>query len=100
MRCSNHLVATLIQFAAAQSIKFPCKDEVLIYGQLVVQRKLLRHVTDHFFDRLQVSHDVMAADFRCPITWFENTAQHPDHGRFPGAVWTEKTEDRSFPDRE
>src|SRR5437879_4363914 len=44
-RC-DHFIPPLIQFATAQAIKFSCKDEVLIYGQLVVKRKFLRHVAD------------------------------------------------------
>src|SRR5581483_629584 len=47
MRRGDHLVATLVQFVTAQAIKFSCKNEVLIHGQLIVQRKFLRHVADH-----------------------------------------------------
>src|SRR5206468_11327236 len=52
MRRGDHFLAPLVQFATAQAIKFPCKDEVLIYGQLVVERKFLRHVADHFLNRV------------------------------------------------
>src|SRR5437870_11228201 len=34
-RC-DHFVASLVQFATAQAIKFTCKDEVLIHRQLVI----------------------------------------------------------------
>jgi hypothetical protein len=59
---------------------------------------LLRHIADHFFDRLGISHDVMPANSRGSIARFENSAQHPNHSRFAGAVGTEKAENRSLAD--
>ena len=100
MRCCDHFVAPLIQFATAQAIKFSGEDEVLIHGQLVIERKFLRHVADHFFDRLGISHNIMAPDARRALSRLENSAQHPDHGCFPGTIRPEKPEDRSFSDRE
>src|SRR5262245_31385413 len=37
MRGSNHFLAPLVQLVTAQAIEFPCKDEVLIHSQLVVE---------------------------------------------------------------
>ena len=76
----DHFVAPLIQFATAQAIKFSGKDEILVHGQLVVERKFLRHVADHFLDRLGFSHNIVAPDARRALGRLENSAQHPDHG--------------------
>src|SRR5207249_9807502 len=73
VRGGDHLVAPLIQFAAAQAIKFPCKNEVLVHGQLVVERKFLRHVTDHLFDRFDISHNVVTADASSSVAWLKNS---------------------------
>src|SRR5262249_29050115 len=95
MRRANHFLAPLVQFATAQAVKFSCKDEVLIHGQLVIERKFLRHVADHLLDWFQVSGDVMAADSRRAVARLQNSAQHPDHGCFPRTIRAEKAEDRS-----
>src|SRR5262249_4897464 len=74
------------------------KDQILIHSQLIVERKFLRHISDHFLDWFQVPHDVVAADPSGAFRRFQNSAQHPDHCRFPRPIWAEKTEDRSFSD--
>ena len=74
MRRGDHFVAPLVQFAAAQAIKLPGKDEVLIHRQLVIERKFLRHVADHFFDRFGISHDVVPADSPRAVARLQNPA--------------------------
>ena len=74
MRCADHFLAPLIQLAAAQAIKFSCEDEILIHSQLVVERKFLRHVADHFLNRLQIPHDVVAADSRRALSRLQDSA--------------------------
>ena len=82
----------------AQAVKFSRKDEVLIHRQLVVERKFLRHVTDHFLDRFDIPHNVVATDSRRALGRLQNSAQHPDHGCFARTIRAEKPEDRSLPD--
>ena len=95
----DHFVATLSQLATAQAIEFPGKDQILVSRQLIIERKLLRHVTDHVLDRFRVAHDIMAADACGAVAGFENSAKHPNDGRFPRAVRAEKPKDRTFGDR-
>ena len=94
----DQFIAALIQLPAVQPIKFTGEDEVLIRGQLIVKRKFLRHVTDHVFDRFGLAHNIMPADARGSVARLKNSAKHPDHGRFAGAIRPEKSEDRTFRD--
>ena len=71
MRDRDQFVAALLQFLTAQTVKFAGENKVLIYRQLVVERKLLRHVADHFLDRLHFSDDVVTAD----LARFRRSAQ-------------------------
>ncbi len=98
MRDRDHFVAALIQLPAVQPVKFTGENEVLIRGQLIVKRKFLRHITDHFFDRFGLAHNIMAADARGSVARLKNSAQHPDDSRFAGTVRPEKSEDRAFSD--
>src|SRR4030095_14198676 len=100
MRLGNLSLAPLVHLVTAQAIKFSCKDEVLIHGQLVVERKFLRHVADHFLDRLGISDNIVGPNTNPALRRLENSAQHPDHGCFPGTIRAEKPEDRSSSDRE
>src|SRR6266516_3282424 len=95
----DQFIASLIQLPAAQTVKFARENEIFVYGQLIVEGKLLRHITDHFLDRLNLSHNVVAADSRRSLGRLENSAQHSDDGGFAGTVWAKKAKDRPFPDR-
>src|SRR4029434_6220947 len=99
MRDRDQLIASVIQLSPAQAVKFAGENEIFIYRQLIVERKLLRHVADHLLDRLYLSHNVVPVDPRRPVTRLKNSAQHPDHGGFARTVRTEKAEDGSLADR-
>ena len=73
--------------------------QILVHRQFVVERKFLRHVTDHLLDRFAFLHHIVAADARRAFGRLEYSAKHPNDGRFAGTVRPEKTEDRTFPDR-
>src|SRR3984893_9239591 len=98
MRERDQLVAALRQSAPAQSVKLAGEDEVLVCGQFVIERKLLRHVANHLLDRLAFLDDVVTADARRAFGRLENPAQHPNHGRFVRTDRAEKSEDGAFAD--
>src|SRR2546430_47608 len=69
-------------------------------SQLVVERKLLRHITDQSLDFLGLFFNVMARDGRAPFCRFENSAEHADHCRFARTIRAKKSEDRTARNRE
>ena len=81
----------------AQAVEFAGENQVLVHRQFVVERKLLRHVTDHLLDLVAILHDIVTGDARRAFGRLENSAQHANHGRFAGAVRPEKSKDRTFP---
>src|SRR4051794_32755443 len=98
MRDPDHFIAPFVEFSPAQAVKLSGEDQVLIYRQLVVEGKLLRHVADDVFDRFGVAHHVMSIDPRAAVTWLQNSAKHANDGGFSGTIRTEKSENRSFSD--
>src|SRR5438445_8951135 len=86
MRDCDQFVATLLQFFPAQTVELAGKSEVLTHRQLVVERKLLRHVADYFFDGLAVTADIVTGDPSRAFRRFQNSAQHSDDGGLAGAV--------------
>ena len=94
----DQFVAALDQCPPAQTVQFAGKDKVLIHRQLVVERKFLGHITDHVLDRFRIPHHVVPADSRRALTRLEDSAQHPDHSRFAGAIRSKETEDGPFSD--
>ena len=72
--------------------------QVLIHGQLVVERELLRHVADEALDFVRCLRHVKAGDARRAFARFEHAAQHPDDGGFAGAVRAEEAEDGALRD--
>ena len=95
----DQFIPSLSQLPTAHAVKFAGENQVFVRGQFVVERKLLRHVTDHLFDLFAFTNDVAAADARGAFGRFENSAKHANDGRFPGAVRPEKAEDGTFADR-
>src|SRR5438477_4730845 len=98
MRDLDHFITPLIQLAPAQTVEAPGEGQIFISGQLIVERKLLRHVADHLLDRFAFANYVVSADPRGAVAWFQNSAEHPNERRFAGTVRAEKTEDGSFAD--
>src|SRR5450755_1686279 len=67
--------------------------DILFHRQVVVKRKLLRHVADIPADLFRVLGDVEAR-YRAPAgSGRQQAAQHPDDGRLSRAVGPQKTED-------
>ena len=84
----------------AQSVDRAEESDVLIDGQRLVQRELLRHVPDaplHFF---RVAADVDPIDRGGARGRLQQPAHHADGGRLAGAVRAEKAEDLPALDRE
>ena len=74
--------------------------DVLIDGQLLVEREALRHVADAALDALGIAVDVDAADERRPGRGPQQAAQHADGGGLAGAVAAEEAEDLAGADVE
>src|SRR2546423_283977 len=87
----NEIVAPPFQFAVGQTIEFAGKNEVLIHGQLVVEREFLRHIADHFLRCVAFARDVVAGDAGGAFGRLQDSAEHPDHGGFAGAIWSEES---------
>ena len=95
MRDRDKIVAAPFQFAVGKAVKFAGENEVLVHGQLVVEGKFLRHVTDHLLGRLAFACDIVPRDASGAFGRFEDAAKHPNHGGFAGAVRAEEPEDRT-----
>src|SRR5437763_15008059 len=95
----DQFVATLLQFLSAQTVKLAGKGKVLTHRQLVVERKLLRHVADHFLDGLAFAAYIVTADAGGAFRRLQNAAEHPDDGGFAGSVWPEKSKNQAARDR-
>src|SRR5437762_7614997 len=96
MRDPDHFIAPFVELASAQAVKFSSEDQVLIYRQLVVERKFLRHVADDVFDRFGVAHHIVSIDPRAAVARLQNSTKHANDSGLAGTIRTEKSEDRSF----
>src|SRR5690348_9092831 len=97
---SDQFVPAFNERLTAQAIKSAVKHEVLKHGQFVIERKLLRHVTDKTFDLIGLPGYVESGDACASIAGFEQPAKHANNRGFAGPVWPQKTEDRAFGDFE
>ena len=95
----DQFVATLLQFLSAQTVKLAGKGKVLTHRQLVVERKFLRHVADHFFDGFALAADIVTADPGGAFRRLQNAAEHSDDGGLAGTIRSEKSEDGAARDR-
>ena len=68
------------------------KIDVLFHRQVVVERKLLRHVADVPADVFRMRGDVEAADHGAAGCRAQQAAQDADHGRLAGAIGSQETE--------
>src|SRR6266446_9804662 len=98
MRDSDQFVASLFQCATFQSVELAGENKIFVRRQLVVERKLLRHVPDHLFDLFAFANDVVTADASAAFGRLKNSAKHPDNGRFAGTIRAEESKDRAFAD--
>src|SRR6266550_7126105 len=96
----NELIPAFLKFLIAETVKLPREKQVLIHRQLVIERKLLRHITDHFLDRFSFADDIVPTDSRRSFGGRQNPTKHADDGRFAGTVRPKKTKNRSPANRE
>src|SRR5439155_26283220 len=96
MSKGHQLLAPPGQGGALQTVETAVELQVLIHGQLVVERKLLRHVANETFDFLGLFRHIEARDARRTAAGLEQTAQHADDRRFAEAVWAKKSKDGSL----
>ena len=89
--------AILVVVQAVQRAEEP---DVLLDGQRLVQRKLLRHVADAPLHLFRVAADVDAVDHGRAGCRLQQPAHHADGRRLAGAVGAEEAEDLSSPDLE
>ena len=69
------------------------EPDVLIDGQLLVEREALRHVADAALDAFGIAADVDAVDRGRAARRLQQPAQHADRRGLAGAVAAEKAED-------
>ena len=84
MRSGKSFLATL--YSPAKNLQ--------IFGdaQVVVERKLLRHVSDVLANAFRVRHDVDSRNLRVAGRWAQQSAKYADGRGFAGAVRAQKTE--------
>jgi hypothetical protein len=78
-------------FALRDFVKARDEIQILLDAQILVERKLLRHVADVFFDlgALRAKIETEATAFAA--IGLEQTAEHPQESRLAAAVRAEKT---------
>ena len=74
--------------------------DVLFHGQVVVERKFLRHVADVLLDGFRLRGDVQPADRRAARSGLQQAAQHANGGGFARAVRAQESEDFAAADVE
>ena len=87
---SRHAVARL---AAGDAVDAGEEAEVLLDGQVRVQREGLRHVAGLVLDALALRADVAAGDQRAAAGRLQQPAQHLDRRGLAGPVRAEEAED-------
>src|SRR5688572_30656676 len=89
----EHERAPIVEAAAAQAVDTAKEPDVLVHGERLVQRELLRHVADTPLHALRIAADIEAADERRAAGWPQQPAQHPDRRGLAGAVRAKEAED-------
>jgi hypothetical protein len=97
MRQGDQFLTASHQAPPAEAVKAAIEIQILEHAQLIVERELLRHVTDEAFDLFRFPDDIETRDSRRASAGFEQTAQHLDHRGFAGAVRPQKAKNGSSP---
>jgi hypothetical protein len=71
---------------------------ILNHCQIVVERKLLRHITDVLAHRFRVPAHVVTCDLRMAGGGFEQPTEHANRRGFARTVRPEKAEDLALAD--
>ena len=74
------------------------KVDVLLYGEIIVERELLRHIADVFPHLLGFDGHVQALDQSAPRGGRQQPAKHAYSRGFSGAVGTQKPENLALAD--
>ncbi len=74
--------------------------DVLFHREVVVERELLRHVTDVLFDGFRLRHHIQAAHGCAAGSGQQQPAQHADGGGFARAVGSQESENLAAADVE
>src|SRR6185436_14763411 len=88
----EHEVASLGEPRAGNAVDAAEEGDVLIDGELLVEREALRHVADAPLHAFGIGADVDAAHRGGARRGPEQAAEHPDGGGLAGAVAPEKSE--------
>jgi hypothetical protein len=76
------------------------KPEVFRHGQIRIQRKPLRHVTDDGFQEFPFLKNVFAADEAFPAVRMEKAAEDTEQSGFPRTVGPDQAQPFALPDIE
>ena len=94
--CDMIHVKPLLRGLAVQPVDPGKEADVLLHGQVQIQRKGLGHVADPFLDRSSGGLHIRPRHPPCSSSRRHDAVQHLDHGRFPRTVGTEQAEDLSW----
>src|SRR5262249_43763758 len=84
-------ITPFLQSSTAQSIDRSKKAEIFHHGQIFIERKLLRNITDASAYLFAVPRNIQAIDKRLAVVWSEQTAKDPDQRGFTGPVWPKQS---------
>ena len=93
---ARHLDYPLLPLAASfrrDAVDAAVEVDVLLDGEVLVEREPLAHVADVGLDQLGLRADVEAGHGAPAAAGGENAAEHADGGRFAGPVGSQETED-------
>ena len=94
----KHILLALRAQIPGNAVHSREKVDVLLYGEIVVERKLLRHVADVFAHLLGFDGHIQALDQSAPGGGRQQSAQHADGRGFSGSVRAQKSEDLPLAD--
>src|SRR5690606_34568620 len=83
---------SLSDFAPLQAVDAAEQADVLVHGEILIEREPLAHVADVALDRLALGVDVEARDPGDSGGGREKSGEHPDRRRLARAVRAEKAE--------
>jgi hypothetical protein len=89
----EHLAHPAGDERGVDAVELGVQAQVLLGGEVAVERRVLEDEADVAPDVVALAHDVVAGDARAARRRLGQRAQHVDGGRLPGAVGPEEAED-------